>query len=416
MVRPPEPAAQQNRSPNARPSRGLIALIAALLFLEAVFFTLLAPLVPDLRHQLHLSTAQAGLLVAMYGLGGIAAAIPTTAFAAHANVRATALLGLAIFVATSLLFGFAHSYSLLVIARLGQGIGGVACWTGGMVWLLEVAPVTQRGELVGIGFGVAEAGAILGPVLGGAAAAAGRAPMFAAIAGGSLLLCLPTIRMPAPSTGTRRPLLLRRTLASKRIRTTMWLSAVPATVLGAIGVLGPLQLHRLGAGPGEIAIIFGVAAGAGVLVRPLIGRLSDRRGPLLPIKLGVLLSLPTVLVTPLPGSAWLAATIVIAVLLCIGIFWPPLMSLLSDACIESGASQVTAVAVMNLAWPPGAIVGAAAGGAIAQAAGQPVAYIAMGAMLVAALLALPGLRVSEPEPPTSPASPLPSALSRAPES
>ncbi|MHB2001543.1 MAG: MFS transporter [Solirubrobacteraceae bacterium] len=361
--------------------------MSTLLFLEALFFVVLAPLLPSLKHELRMSTSQAGLLVAMYGLGSIGAAIPATICAARVGARAAALLGLVTFAATSVLFGLAQDYPLLLAARFAQGAGGAACWTGGMVWLLEVAPASRRGELLGIGFGVAEAGAILGPVLGDVAARLGRAPTFGGVAAISLLLALVTARTPPPP-ADQRGLRLLGTLSCPRIRTTMWLAGVPALVLSAIGVLAPLQLHRLGAGPGEIALSFGVAAAAGILVRLLAGRLSDRRGPSLPIKLGLLLSIPAVLAIPWPGDRSLAAALVVAALLANGIFWPPLMAMLSDACVASGAGQVTAVAVMGLSWPPGNILGAAGGGALAQAAGQRVAYSAMAAMLLAGYLAL----------------------------
>lgn len=374
-------------------SRSLLGLLSAQLFLEATFFALLAPLIPSLKHDVHLSTSAAGVLVAMYGVGGILGAIPSTLFAARVSARATAVLGLGTFAVTSVVFGLAHDYELLLAARLAQGIGGAACWTGGMVWLLEVAPVARRGELVGIGFGVAEAGAILGPVLGGIAVAIGRGPTFAGIAVVSLLLAVATARMPPPP-ATHRQLRLGRTLASRRVRIAMWVSGLPALLLSAVGVLAPLQLHRLGAGSGEIAVTFAVAAGIGVLTRPLVGRLSDRRGPLLPIRIGLLASIPIVLAVPWPEARWAAILLIAAALIAAGIFWPPLMAMLSDASTAIGAGQVTAVAMMNLAWPPGNIVGAAGGGAIAQAAGERITYGAMAALLLAALIVF--LREREP--------------------
>jgi MYXO-CTERM domain-containing protein len=46
------------------------------------------------------------------------------------------------------------------------------------------------------------------------------------------------------------------------------------------------------------------------------------------------------------------------------------------------------VATMDLTWPPGNIVGSAGGAAVAQAAGQRVAYAAMALALLAGVFAL----------------------------
>src|SRR6478672_10128866 len=106
------------------------------MFLELVFFTVLSPLLPGLKHDLGLSTSQAGVVVARVG------------------VRTTALASLATFATMSVAFGLAHGYDALLVARFVQGLAGAACWTAAMLWLLEVAPLQRRGELLGVAFGV----------------------------------------------------------------------------------------------------------------------------------------------------------------------------------------------------------------------------------------------------------------------
>jgi predicted MFS family arabinose efflux permease len=368
--------------------RRLLALITALMFLELVFFAVLSPLLPGLKHDLGLSTSQAGVLVGMYALGAIVGAIPATMLAARAGVRTTAIASLIAFAATSVAFALVHGYDALLAARFAQGLAGATCWTGAMVWLLEVAPVQRRGELLGFAFGVSEAGAIAGPVVGGVAAAAGRSLTFIAIAVLCLLLAVATSRFPSPPLGESRRLRLRSMLSSADVRTAVWIAILPAVLLAAISVLAPLQQHRLGAGAGEIAATFGIAAAVGILVRPMFGRWSDRQGPLRPIRLGLLASFPVVLAVPWLESRWGASLLVIAALVMTGVLWAPLMVMLSDACTAAGVGQVMAVAIMNLAWPPGNVLGSAGGAAIAQLAGQRWAYATMAAALLVGFLAL----------------------------
>lgn len=368
--------------------RRLLALISAVLFLEMLFMAVLSPLLPGLQQELDLSTTQAGVLLAMYAVGAMAGAVVSILVAVRHGAKSTALISLLAFAATSVAFGLADSYPALLATRLAQGLAGSACWTGGMVWLLEVAPVERRGEWLGLAFGVSEAGAIAGPVVGGVAASAGRPETFMGIAVLSLLLALATLRFPAPPPIAGGGLRLGAMLSSSRVRTTIWIAMLPAILLAAVSVLAPLQQHGLGAGASEIAATFAVAALAGVLIRPLYGRWSDRHGPLRAIRLGLLANVPLVIALPWLQDRWSVALSVCCVLVLVGVLWAPLMVMLSDACLAVGVGQIMAVAVMNLTWPPGNILGAAGGAAIAQAAGQRWAYGIIGAALLAGYLML----------------------------
>lgn len=378
--------------------RRLLALTTALMFLELVFFTVLSPLLPGLKHELGLSTSQAGVLVAAYAVGCAVGAIPALMIVVRLGVRTTALASLATFAAMSVVFGLANGYDALLAARFAQGLAGAACWTAAMLWLLDVAPLDRRGELLGIAFGVSEAGAIAGPAAGGVAAAAGRAATFGAIAVLCGVLALITTRFAAPAAPAEKRLGLGPALSSAPIRKVMWITLLPAIVLAAISVLAPLQQHDLGAGSGEIAATFAVAAILGILVRPFYGRWSDRRGPLRPVQIGLLACAPVVLVLPWMQTRFGTAALVVVALILIGVLWAPVMVMLSDACGAERVGQLMVVALMDLTWPPGNIVGSAGGAAIAQAAGQRLAYAAMAAALLAGAVAVVRRRVPAAEP------------------
>jgi len=376
--------------------RRLLALISALLFLEMLFLAGLSPLLPELKQEFGLTTSEAGALLAMYAVGAIIGAIGAILLTARRGPKSAALISLSAFAAASLAFGVAGTYPGLLAARLVQGVAGAVLWTAGTVWVLEVAPVDRRGEMLGFGFGVAEAGAIAGPVIGGVAAGVGRAETFAGIAVICVLLALATMRFPAPAHAGAEPLRVRRMLASSRVRLAVAITLLPAIMLAAVSVLAPLQQNALGAGAGEIAATFGVAALAGILARLLFGRWSDRQGPLRPIRIGLLANVPLVLALPWLESRWAVALTICGVLVLIGVLWAPLMLMLSDACVAVGVSQLMAVAVMNFAWPPGNILGAAGGAAVAQATSRQVAYAIMAAALLVGFLLLG--RSPEPTP------------------
>src|SRR5215211_8329631 len=98
--------------------RKLLLLVGAVVFVDSVFFAALTPLLPKLADELELSKAQAGALAGAYAFGALAGGIPGGLAAARLGVKPTVLLGLAGMTATTLTFGFADAYWLLVAARL----------------------------------------------------------------------------------------------------------------------------------------------------------------------------------------------------------------------------------------------------------------------------------------------------------
>lgn len=368
--------------------RRLLLLVTALMFLEQLFFAVLSPLLPGLEHQLQVGTAALGVLTAMYALGGLLGVLPAVLVVLRAGARSTAVASLLGLAAASVVFGLARSYPLLLAARFAEGVSGATCWTAAMVWLLDAAPAARRGELLGFAFGVSEAGAIAGPAIGALAVAVGRSATFLAVAVVCLALCWATSRLPAPARGAAPRLQLRAMLAARNVRVAMGLAFLPALVTAAVSVLGPLQQHRLGAGSGVIAATFGVAAIVGIVLRPAFGRWSDRRGPRLPITVALLASVPFALAVPWAADDRLAALLLIATLLATGLLWAPVMVMLSDACVALGMGQVMAVTAMDLTWPPGNAIGASGAAAVAQAAGQRLAYAVIAAALLVGAVAL----------------------------
>lgn len=378
--------------------RRLLALTTSLMLLELMFFTVLSPLLPGLKHDLGLSTSQAGVLVAMYAVGCAVGAIPALLIVVRLGVRMTAIVALATFATMSLLFGLAQGYDELLAARLVQGFAGAACWTAAMLWLLETAPLDRRGELLGTAFGVSEAGAIAGPAAGGVAAAVGRGPTFGAIAAICIALAFVTTRFPAPMPPADKRLGLGAALSAPNVRKVMWITLLPAIMLAAISVLAPLQQHRLGARSGEIAATFAAAAVLGIAIQPFYGRWTDRRGPLRPLRFGLLACAPILLAIPWMQTDFGTAALVVAALILVDVLWAPVMVMLSNATAAVGLGQLVVVAVMDLTWPPGNIVGSAGGGALADLVGEKATFAVMAGLLIAGCLALSGRHAPTTEP------------------
>jgi MFS family permease len=307
--------------------------------------------------------------------------------AARIGPRRTVLAGLMLLGVASIGFAFATSAVLLDAARFVQGVGGACSWAGGLAWLVAEAPAARRAEMIGAALGAAIGGALLGPVLGAAAAALGTRPVFGAVPLVAAALAVAALRCPGGRRAEEGGATLRTTVAVSRVRLGMWLVALPGLGFGVLDVLVPLRLDRLGAGQAAIAAAFLVSAAVEASISPVVGRVSDRHGPLRPVRAGLLGAAVLVLLVPLPEVAVVCAALLVVTTAAFGTFWAPAMALLSEAAEAVGAHQGLAFGLVNLAWALGMVTGAAGGGALAKATADAVPY-ALLAALCAGTLAL----------------------------
>jgi MFS family permease len=369
--------------------RRLLLLVGAIVFVDTMFFAALTPLLPDFADDLGLSKGEAGVLAGAYAAGAIVGAIPGGLAAARLGVKPTLLLGLAGMAVTTVTFGFADAYGLLVAARLLQGLASSFSWTAALTWLVAAAPPARRGELIGAAMGAAIFGALFGPVLGGVASVTSVELAFSSVAVLAFGLGVWAWRTPAFAPGAPQPLrVLFRALLDARVAGGVWFVALPALFFGTLGVLGPLRLDALGWGALAIGATWLVAAGLEGLLAPVVGRVSDRRGRLAPLRAGLICSIPVVAAIPWLDRAWLLAVFVVLSAVTVGTFWTPAMSLLSDSAEGLGLDHAYAFALVNMAWAPGAVAGAAAGGAVAQATSDAVPYLVLAAACVLSLAAV----------------------------
>jgi MFS family permease len=359
--------------------RRLVLVIGAVVFVDTMFYAAIAPLLPALAHSLHLSKLSAGVMTASYPIGTLIGALPGGILAVRAGPKFAVCAGLALLACSTLAFGFLNNAALLDTARFVEGLGGACSWAGGLAWIIAEAPVERRGALIGNALGAAIGGALFGPLIGTIASAFGRALTFTAVVGFAILLIDQARRLPSLDAGSQQGLgHLARAVRDRRIAMAMWLVALPAVASGLINVLAPLRLHRLGAGAAAIGGTFLLATAIESAMSPRIGKLSDRRGRLVPVRFGLAGTTGLLLCFTLPSSPVLLALAVVAIIVALGAFWAPAMALLSEEAEARGLDQALAAALMNLAWAGGQVVGAGAGGGVAKTAGDglPIAVTA----------------------------------------
>lgn len=369
--------------------RRLVAFSSAVVLVETVFFSALAPLLPEFELEFGLSKTEAGLLVAVYAIGGVCGAIPGGWASSRIGIRATAVIGLVLLAVTCVGFGVAETYTALCLTRFAQGFASSFCWNASLAWIVVESPRDRRGEMLGITMAAAVAGALLGPGVGAAASAFGRAAVFGGLAGLALALAVWAVVLPAPRQGESQPMrLLLAAVRSRGVITAMWLLMLPALLFGTIGTLAPLQLDEVGWGALGIAVTFIVAAGIEALIDPAIGRWSDRSGRFAPIRFGLVLSIVGSLAVPWVEHRLALSLVVVYASVSFGLFWVPATALLSDGFESVGIEAALGFALMNFAWAPGHIVGSAVGGGIADVGGDIAAYGFAAFLCLTTLLAL----------------------------
>lgn len=375
--------------------RRLLALVSAVVFVETAFYSVITPLLPELSAEFGLSKAQAGVLAACYGAGTLAGSIPGGWMVARVGVRATLQAGLGLMVVSSLVFAFAGSVLVLDAARLLQGVGAAACWTGGLGWVVRAVPPARRGAAIGTAMGMATVGALFGPVLGGLASAIGVATVFCAVAalGAAVMVWAATADAPRPE-GRSNLGVLVAAMRDGSVALGLWLMLIPGLVYGTIYVLTPLRLDELGLGATMIAGVFLAASALEAFVSPLSGRLTDRLGWRVPAAAGLTAGALTMLVLPWPDVAWLLAAAIVVGAPLIGFLWTPSLSLVSDGADTLGVEPGFVFALTNLAWALGQAAGSAGSAGLAQAAGDPVPYLLLAGTCLGTLALLARARVA----------------------
>lgn len=368
--------------------RRLLIYVSVLVLVELSFYTALTPLIPHYAHVAGLSKAGAGILVAAYPAGTLIGALPSGLLVARLGDRAVVLIGLLLMSVSTAVFGWASAPAVLDSARFVQGLGGACIWAAGLAWLASASPPDRRGELLGTALGAAVGGALLGPVVGAVASRVGTGPAFSAAAVAGAVLMAAVFALPAPR-AVERPQGLSAAwpaLRDPHVSAGMWLTALAGIAFGVLDVLAPLRLSRLGVGATLIGATFLLSAAIESGLAPLSGRLSDSRGPLLPVRISLAAAVVVSLLAPVVAPAAALIVLLIVGMPAYGSLFTPAMAMISGAAHELDLNQGLAFGMCNLAWAAGQGIASAAGGAIAQATTDFVPYALLaGACLVTLL-------------------------------
>jgi MFS family permease len=359
--------------------RRITAAVGLAMFVDAVLYLAVLPLLPVYAERFHLGTAGVGVVLAAYPAATPIVALGCIRLAPRFGGRRIALAAAVVMTGATIAFAFAPNAAVLVIARFLQGIASGTVWTASMAWVTSNAPPDRRGRESGIVMGMLSAGSIAGPGVGALAAASSPELAFLLVAAVSAVSFAVTLAAPVgvsvpPERHLRRS--LRRAAGNRFARAALAMSLIDPLAFATIDLLVPLDLGHRGTSTAAIAAALAAGAALGAIVGPLGGRLVDRVGPA-PVAFAVG---AVIAATPLPLAAGLPVGAELAMLVVLGPVFAvaaaaiyPLASLGADA---ARVAHVVVNGVLGAVWAAGFTVAPLVAGGIANVAGQRAALLA----------------------------------------
>jgi MFS transporter, DHA1 family, solute carrier family 18 (vesicular amine transporter), member 1/2 len=353
-----------------KPLTGLL-VIALAVFIDMLLYSLVVPIVPLYVSEFGASQSTIGLLISCYAVSFIIATPILGVISDKFGRRRPMLWGMVVLIISTLMFAFANSILLLIIARLMQGIAAAATWTAGLALITDLYPAKKRGKALGTVITFMSVGTLLGAPVGGLLYEWGGYKLPFLIAA-SIALLDGLARMflleDPPKNKEERRLKIFEIFNDFKVLKVFGVVLLGSTSLSILEPTLPIYLmDRLSANSAHIGFLFGITTLAYGLVSPLAGWLSDRSSTLSIMIMGLILLaifLPFVIY---PNSLLLEGVVLFFVGTAAGLVLSPTLPELANSVDRlGGGAYASAFAIFNVAYSLGMIIGPIFGGFFAD--------------------------------------------------
>ena len=378
-------------------------LVYGLFLTAGIAQAAIVPLLPRMSAHFGLSASQTALLLALPGLATLAVSVPSGIAADRIGARRVTLAAGALLCLTCVAQAM-PSLAGVLAGRIVFGVAFGVVWTSGMAWLSDLDEA-RGGSGLGAAVTCSSVGIMLGPAIGGALAeSVGLGAPFAAIAAATALVVMPLAlgtsaarraTPPPPVEPADLPLEIAyfqppvsddpapvtpRVLLALIRRPPVAAAAGALVVSGAVSSACQLLisggLHQLGMSTGRIGLAFSASAICYIAVSAVIVRMRDRARTL---KFNALTTgaLALALLPALADRG--AVTLVVALMLTAGpraIISTIAYSLAAGQRSGEGSDGLV-FGMLNGAWAAATVLMPLVAGAVQQAAGDELAYLAV---------------------------------------
>jgi len=258
-----------------------VLFIAGLLFWSSL--ASLLPTLPLYIEDVGATKQQIGLVMGCFAIGLLLFRSLLGRLADQHSRKIVLLIGMSAVAIAPLGYIMVQSIPLLMVIRAFHGISIAAFTTGYSALVADIAPVRNRGEVIGYMSLVNPIGLALGPALGGYLQAwAGYTPLFLLSAGLGILglCCTAQVLNPQVSIDQQVKTLdnqFWRLLSSPRVRVPAIVLLLVGLTFGTMSTFVPLFIKSVGVEL-NAGLFYTAAAIASFSVRLIAGRASDRYG------------------------------------------------------------------------------------------------------------------------------------------
>lgn len=291
-------------------SRSFALLCAIGVFAFISYNMVRMPVLALFAESLGAGPERIGLIVSVSTLTGVFLKLPSGALSDIYGRRMLLRVGVMAFGLPPFLYPFISDLDLLTVLRIFHGLATAIFAPSALATVADLYR-ERRGAALGTYTASTQAGALLGPFIGGSLAYAAGFPSAFITAGvfgciAILLFYSLHLRPPPPrvhETGLA-PLLAemwKGFAAVARNRTVLITSATDAAKMianGALMAFLPLYGVSAGLNPGEVGLLFTFQAGTSFVSKPIMGRVSDRVGREPLIVIGLLICAGTFVCIP----------------------------------------------------------------------------------------------------------------------
>jgi MFS family permease len=339
----------------------------------------LAPLGPIYAARLDLGRVQVGALFAVTSILMVVAALPIGVVTDRLGARRLTVAAAVLVALSAVGQGLAHDFWLLLGSRALFGVAFGAVWTAGIALLAEGGGGEGRSAL-GAVIPVTGAAAAIGPAFAGIGAARlGLGATFVAIGAVAAAAALTLLVSPAPlATGAPERVGLVAMVRAARTNRLVLGAAAMMTAGGFSSSLAfllvPLRLHSNGVSLTAIGSILGAAAVVYTVGGLAAGGLGGRAVTPGVAGIAVLVLALSLLLPALSSATGVLVAFLLARSACTAVTSTIAYPLAATGASDTGLGAGAAIGLVNAAWATSTVVAPLAGGAVAQAAGDRLAF------------------------------------------
>lgn len=276
-------------------NKTVVYLLALAAFLIGTIEYIITGIIQMVAHDLHVTTSTAGLLVTSLALSAAIGAPIVIALTINMDRRKILTWTLIIFILSNFITSISHSFEMVMITRILQGISGGTAIVVAMAVATRLVEREKRGTAIGIILMGLSSSLVLGVPIGTfLSSMIGWKALFAAI-GVITLIPLIVVYRRIPSMKEQEPVTLRMQLSILKDKRILLAVAVTLFYVGGYSTLftylTPFLQKSANLSITEISGILLLAGICSFLGSSLGGMTADKKGPIFTIFSGIILQI-----------------------------------------------------------------------------------------------------------------------------